>query len=325
MERRSSIGSSGASSTSGRGDPSVYGDRAGELRAKYGINRSRFLVSAGEHLRMFVLNTSGPLFRKNPKLRQAVNFAVDRKALLRERGPLAGTLTDQYLPPGVPGYRNERIYPLTGPDVKKATRARRRATRGAAKRCCTPSRNPVGRRSGPDPQGQPRQRSASRSRSRRFPAPVLFGKLATPGEPFDIGWHRLVRHRRPDSFGSTGIFDGRTIGEPGTPGTTRISTRRRTTGSSTQASRLPTGTGALPALRELDVDYREERGARRSRSPTTGRSRSSSARTGCVVVNPYPRPRRGLPEVATPRSAPGPSPRRRLRRTRCPSGDCRRG
>ena len=34
---------------------------------------------------LFHLNTSGPLFRNNPKLRQAVNFAVDRKAT-RARG-----------------------------------------------------------------------------------------------------------------------------------------------------------------------------------------------------------------------------------------------
>ena len=50
------------------------------------------------------------------KLRQAVNFAVDRKALTRERGPLAGTATDQYLPPALPGFRDARIYPLAGPD-----------------------------------------------------------------------------------------------------------------------------------------------------------------------------------------------------------------
>ncbi len=91
---------------------------------KYGINKSRFWVVPANNLRMFVLNTSSPLFRNNPKLRQAVNFAVDREGLLRERGPLAGTLTDQYLPPGLPGFRNERIYPLDGPDLKKARAAR---------------------------------------------------------------------------------------------------------------------------------------------------------------------------------------------------------
>ena len=42
---------------------------------------------------MFAVNTSRPLFAKNPKLRQAVNFAVDRRALGREFGPLAATIT----------------------------------------------------------------------------------------------------------------------------------------------------------------------------------------------------------------------------------------
>ena len=63
------------------------------------------------NLRMFVLNTSRPLFKNNPKLRQAINFAVDRQDLLRERGPLAGTLTDQYLPPGLPGFTGRAHLP----------------------------------------------------------------------------------------------------------------------------------------------------------------------------------------------------------------------
>src|SRR4029077_12479047 len=35
-------------------------------------------------------------------------------------GALAGTPTDQYLLPVMPGFRNELIYPLKGPDLKKA-------------------------------------------------------------------------------------------------------------------------------------------------------------------------------------------------------------
>ena len=45
-------------------------------------------------------------------------------------GPLRPT--DQYLPPGVPGYRDARIYPLDGPDLARARRlagpGRRHAT-----------------------------------------------------------------------------------------------------------------------------------------------------------------------------------------------------
>ncbi len=66
------------------------------------------------------LNTSRPLFRDNPELRRAVNYALDRPALVREYGADGGHATDQYLPPQLPGYRDERIYPLDGPDVARA-------------------------------------------------------------------------------------------------------------------------------------------------------------------------------------------------------------
>ena len=89
--------------------------RAEELVRRYGFNKSQFWVRAGAGIRLFVLNTSRPLFRKNPKLRQAVNFAVDRKAIAREAGLYAETPTDQFLLPDTPGYVDERIYPRKGP------------------------------------------------------------------------------------------------------------------------------------------------------------------------------------------------------------------
>jgi hypothetical protein len=55
-------------------------------------------------------------------MREAVNYAIDRTALARlgdEYDPLPEHPTDHYLPPGIPGYRNLRIYPLT-PDRSKA-------------------------------------------------------------------------------------------------------------------------------------------------------------------------------------------------------------
>jgi ABC-type transport system substrate-binding protein len=54
------------------------------------------------------------LFRDNPDLRRAVNWALDRPQLVRQHGYLAGARTDQILPPGMPGYRNWQLYPLTG-------------------------------------------------------------------------------------------------------------------------------------------------------------------------------------------------------------------
>jgi len=68
------------------------------------------------------LNTQRPLFRGNPQLRRAVNFALDRQALARAFGVRGAKPTDQYLPPGFPGYRDVQLYPLGGPDLAIARR-----------------------------------------------------------------------------------------------------------------------------------------------------------------------------------------------------------
>jgi ABC-type transport system substrate-binding protein len=65
------------------------------------------------------MNTSRPHF-DNEKVRQAVNFAIDRQTILDQSGKYAGTPSDQILPPGVPGFNDADIYPLDGPDLEKA-------------------------------------------------------------------------------------------------------------------------------------------------------------------------------------------------------------
>jgi peptide/nickel transport system substrate-binding protein len=99
------------------------------LVAKYGLNRSRFFVRPGVQFRGWALNTSRPLFR-NPRLRRAVSFAIDRSALRRAAGgSLASRLTDQYLPPTLPGFRDAQIYPLRRPDLRRARALARGHTR----------------------------------------------------------------------------------------------------------------------------------------------------------------------------------------------------
>jgi peptide/nickel transport system substrate-binding protein len=66
------------------------------------------------------MNTSRGVFLNNTKLRQAVNYAVDRPNLLRQSGAYAGKVSDQVLPPGIAGYKDFNAYPLTGPNVPKA-------------------------------------------------------------------------------------------------------------------------------------------------------------------------------------------------------------
>jgi ABC-type transport system substrate-binding protein len=100
------------------------------LVAKYGVNRSRFFLKPGLVFRHYHLNVSRPLFRNNPRLRRAVNFVIDRSAVQRAvEGPLGGRLTDQYLPPGLPGFRDARIYPLKRPNLRRALTLARGHTR----------------------------------------------------------------------------------------------------------------------------------------------------------------------------------------------------
>jgi peptide/nickel transport system substrate-binding protein len=99
----------------------VFLDPSLQLVAKYGVNRSRFYLKPGLTMRMLAFNSSRPLFRKNPQLRKAVNFGLDRQALQDiGGGPQSGVLTDQYLPSSVPGFGDARVYPLADADVERA-------------------------------------------------------------------------------------------------------------------------------------------------------------------------------------------------------------
>ncbi len=90
------------------------------IAAQYGVNKSRFFVAAGYQTLCLALNTSRPLFADNPELRQAVNYAIDRHALVAAFGAFAGRRTDQFLPYGSPSFKDAHIYPLNGPDFKRA-------------------------------------------------------------------------------------------------------------------------------------------------------------------------------------------------------------
>ena len=86
-----------------------------DFKTKYRLCRSRFCVRPGLTLRMLAFNSSRPLFRNNPRLRQAINFALNRRALVESSyGPVVSTATDQLLPHAVPGFRDASIYPLKG-------------------------------------------------------------------------------------------------------------------------------------------------------------------------------------------------------------------
>ncbi|MGL1102618.1 ABC transporter substrate-binding protein, partial [Vibrio parahaemolyticus] len=52
--------------------------------------------------------------------RKAMNWAIDRPAMLRARGAFAGKRDDQILAPTIAGYRDIKVYPIKGADPAKA-------------------------------------------------------------------------------------------------------------------------------------------------------------------------------------------------------------
>ena len=250
------------------------------LVKRYGVNRSRLHVEPDIVTRMFLINTSRPLFRENVELRRAVNFAANRQALVREFGPYAASATDQYLPPVVPGFRDARIYPPGG-DLRRARALARGHTRSGTAVLYTCSDRP-------DciALAQILQHNFAaiglELRIKQFPLQVMFEKIAKRGEPFDLAWFGWsAPWNDPRVF--LGLFDGRTIGRPDNQNWSYFDDPK-VNRLLELAGRLD-GTERYQAYAKLDVQLtRDAAPAIAVENPTTWAF--VSARTGCIVMNP---------------------------------------
>jgi peptide/nickel transport system substrate-binding protein len=103
------------------GDYQAVHDAFGDGSPAALAGSQQFFVNQEPGFQYLALNTdpSRTVFR-NPLLRRAVSFAVDRAALANAAGAFATTPTDQYLPPGIPGFVDGDFYPLAGPDLVTA-------------------------------------------------------------------------------------------------------------------------------------------------------------------------------------------------------------
>jgi YVTN family beta-propeller protein len=129
------------------------------------------------------LNTHRPLF-SDVRTRLAANYAVDRRALAALGGfsqPGPDRLTDHYLPPGIAGFRNVRLYPST-PDLAKARALMHPGRRTAVLYTCNVS--PCAEQ----PQIVKTDLAAIglEVRIQTFPSDNLFARLIRPNEPFDL-------------------------------------------------------------------------------------------------------------------------------------------
>ncbi|MFL5862783.1 MAG: ABC transporter substrate-binding protein, partial [Solirubrobacteraceae bacterium] len=144
-----------------------------------------FVNPGGVQLDYFILNTHRTLFR-DVGMRQAVNYAIDRRQLARLGNPyvpLPAHPTDHYLPPGMPGYRDTTFYPTT-PNVAQARALAHGAGRTAVLYTCNafPCTE----------QAQIVKNNLAaiglQVEVEQFPLAKLLARVAQAGAPFDLAW-----------------------------------------------------------------------------------------------------------------------------------------
>jgi ABC-type oligopeptide transport system substrate-binding subunit len=167
-----------------------------ELGQKYGVRKAspgQYFVNPSAAFRYLAMNHDRPLYggsaNGNVGLKKAVNFAIDRIAMINQRGAYAGVINDQYMPPTMRGFQNAALYP-SRPNVARARSLAQGNTRGGKQVFYTCNTGPC------LPITQIVQDNLKAigidSEIKPFPRAVQFTKTGTRGEPFDMsleGWH----------------------------------------------------------------------------------------------------------------------------------------
>jgi YVTN family beta-propeller protein len=259
---------------------SVSEDVKARLDRRYGrhspaarAGHQRYFINRTLALQYLLLNSRRPLFA-SPRMRQAVNFAVDRSALAKTAGPgYSGLPTDQYLPTGMPGFRDADIYPLGRPNVARAQRLAGRRHRHAVMYTCNLSAcltlAAIVRANLRDIGIDVEVKS--------FSLGPMFAREHTKGEPFDIGYYGYsVDYPDPSDFIDL-PFTGTDAAFPGA-GAKRYKPRIAA------AARLG-GEQRLHAYGQLDVDLARHAAPAVAFANLTAED-FFSARIGCQVFHP---------------------------------------
>jgi YVTN family beta-propeller protein len=221
----------------------------------------------------FFFNTSrGPF--TDVRLRRAVNFAMDRRALADHTGGgEAGQPTDQFIPPGLPGFEDAAIYPLGGPDLESARRLAGGKRRKAVLYTC---KLPGCTRHGQILKSNLRAIGIDLE-VRQFIIPEMFKRLEDPKEPFDIGYTNwFVDYADP--FGYINAQYAREGVRPGMFDDAAFERRMA-------AAAALSGDARLHAYAKLDRDLAAD-GAPAATFATGVHTYFLSARMGCEVLHP---------------------------------------
>ena len=163
--------------------------------ADLGLRRADLSRSPVPFTLYYALNHTRPLFRNNPRLRRAVNYALDRGALHRVN--LRGNRpTDQILPPGAPGFVDAKIYPLDKPDIRRARALAKGNLRGGkAVMYAAPEGLRIG---GPQIVQESLRKIGIDVEFKLYSRAVINERLTRPGEPFDIALTARIEYDPKD-------------------------------------------------------------------------------------------------------------------------------
>ena len=102
-------------------EPGVPAASAGALADEFGVNKGRFFVKPTAATTYWALNSLPGQPLNATKLRQAINWAIDRPAQVRIAGKFGGRRTSQILPPAMPGFKKaNNLYAYGGANPAKA-------------------------------------------------------------------------------------------------------------------------------------------------------------------------------------------------------------
>ena len=246
-----------------------YGPRSEAARA----GRQQLFTQPSLSVYSFVFNTRrGPF--TDPALRRAVSFAMDRRALAEHTGGgESGRPTDQFIPPGVPGFEDAAVYPLGGPDLVSARRLAGGKRRQAVLYTC---KLPGCTRHGQILKSNLRAIGIDLT-VRQFLIPEMFARIADPSEPFDIAYSNwFVDYADPFGYiNSQFARDGVRPGLFQDPGAERRMANAARRG----------GDARLRAYAKLDRDLAAN-AAPAAAFATGTTSYFLSARMGCQVLHP---------------------------------------
>jgi peptide/nickel transport system substrate-binding protein len=165
------------------------------VASQYGVNKGRFIVQPAMSTWYLGFNHDRDLFKQggshgNVGLKKAINTALDRHALVIQRGAYSGKRTDQLLPPLMPGFKDADLYPtVKQPNFKLAAKLASGHT-GNGKAVLYTFSSSYGPLWAQVVQFDLKQIGID-VEVQQYPRAVQISKMETKGEPFDItinGW-----------------------------------------------------------------------------------------------------------------------------------------